>query len=162
MLFPHLSLLKVCVSCRQTSAINYDVLLSNNKMLYTVTGAAQLAESMLNSQAFRTASTEGFTWALTHSFSLVPLQSSVHELYGHLLVLSQPGQDKLKEPAGKQTHEQKPAFILILPSVVVHLTCVTFFSLILTAELKKKKARSYTGYSGTVSLKVGSSLTYSL
>lgn len=36
---------------------------------------------------------------LTHPFSLVSLQGRLHELHGHVLVLSQPGQDELEEPA---------------------------------------------------------------
>lgn len=40
--------------------------------------------------------------AATHPFPLVPLQRSVHELHRHLLVLGQPGQDELEEPAGRK------------------------------------------------------------
>lgn len=48
---------------------------------------------------------QSLLFSLTHPFSLVSLQRSVHELHRHLLVLSQPGQDKLKEPPGaKKRH----------------------------------------------------------
>ena len=34
----------------------------------------------------------------THPLSLVSLQRSIHELQGHVFILSQPGQHKLQEP----------------------------------------------------------------
>lgn len=43
----------------------------------------------------------------THPFSLVSLQRPVHELHRHLLILCQPGQDKLEKPPGTK-HGMNP------------------------------------------------------
>lgn len=66
---------------------------------------------------------------LTHPFSLVPLQRPMHELHGHLLILSQPGQDELKEPAGKQTYFQDPlSFLFCLQLCLCYQSCVIVIS----------------------------------
>lgn len=126
-MFSRLSLLMVCVPARHKQLIDsYDVLLSNSTMLDAVVGAALLAESMLNKKLrwCKQHRLETSRCPLTHPFPLVPLQRPMHELHRHLLVLSQPGQDELKKPAGKQAYLQKPIFIPVLPSVVLHLSGV--------------------------------------
>lgn len=116
---------------------SYDALLSNSTMLNTVTGAAPLAESMLNKKLRRCEQ----HWLktprrpLTHPFSLVPLQRPMHELHWHLLVLCQPGQDELQEPAGKQRyiHKSPFSFLFCLQPCFICLV-LSSFHLKLTAE----------------------------
>lgn len=102
------------------------MLLSNSTMLNTGTRAAPLAESMLNKK-LRWCEQHRLKTSrcpLTHPFSLVPLQRPMHELHWHLLVLSQPGQHELKEPAGKQTHLQSPGSAF---SCVSSVLCYIYF-----------------------------------